>query len=195
MSTLDGMTTTMRLAAPYDARRDATDDAASDFATKAGFRRVWQAYEAEMRSFAARRLSDRGRAEDAVQEAFLRAWRHARGYDARRGTPRSWLFAILRNVIIDQARAQSARPTTTNATVEGVTADDDDSRIAALVVGEALQRLSRDHREAIVETYYRQKTAAEAARKLGVPVGTVRSRLFYALKALGNALDEMGFES
>jgi RNA polymerase sigma-70 factor, ECF subfamily len=170
------------------------EDCAADFSSVEGFRRIWTAYVAEMRGFAGRWLSDAGRAEDAVQESFLRAWRSASRFDAARGTPRAWLFAILRNVLVDQARADTARPQTMNVAVEVAGADDLDLRVAALVVGDALRRLSAEHREAIVESYYRQQTAAEVADRVGVPVGTVRSRLFYGLKALSNALDEIGFE-
>jgi RNA polymerase sigma-70 factor (ECF subfamily) len=170
------------------------DEDTHEFTSEAGFRRIWTAHVAEMRGFATRRLSDTARADDVVQETFLRAWRNAHRFDVARGAPRAWLFAILRNVLIDQARADAARPQTTNAAVEIVTGDDHDRRIAAVVVGKALQRLSAEHREAIVESYYGEQTAGEVAERVGVPVGTVRSRVFYGLKALGNALDELGFE-
>jgi RNA polymerase sigma-70 factor (ECF subfamily) len=168
---------------------------APEFTSEAGFRRIWATYVGEMRVFAVRRLADAGRAEDAVQDTFLRAWRSASRFDSARGTPRAWLFAILRNVLVDHARANASRPRMVNAAAEVVSADDHDLRIAALVVGDALQRLSAEHRDVIVESYYGGRTAAEVAVRVGVPVGTVRSRLFYGLKALGRALDEIGFNA
>jgi RNA polymerase sigma-70 factor, ECF subfamily len=173
---------------------DLLDDT-PEFASEAGFRRIWTAHVAEMRAFAVRRITDSGRAEDAVQETFLRAWRSAGRFDPARGSARAWLYTILRNELIDQARANASRPKTVKAEVEVIAADEHERRVLALVVAEALQRLSPTHREAIVESYYRQRTTAEVADRVGVPIGTVRSRLFYGLKALGNALDDMGLEA
>ena len=172
---------------------DPLDDDAPEFASEAGFRSIWISHIGEMRAFALRRVSDPGRAEDAVQETFLRAWRSARCFDPARGTTRSWLYTILRNVLIDQARATAARPELINADVEVIAAEEHEPRVVALVVAEALQRLSPAHREALVESYYCQRTSGEIADRFGVPLGTVRSRLFYGLKALGSALDEIGF--
>lgn len=58
-----------------------------------------------------------------------------------------------------------------------------------------MRRLTEDHRTAIVETYYWARPAAEVAAGLGVPEGTVRSRLYYGLKALRLALEELGWEA
>lgn len=61
-----------------------------------------------------------------------------------------------------------------------------------MTISDALQDLSAAHREALVETYFRGRTVNEAAAELGLPAGTVRSRVFYALRALRNALEERG---
>lgn len=133
-------------------------------------------------------------AEDVVQETYIRAWRAAARFDPALGSLRGWLFAILRNVIIDQSRARAARPPLGQATQEVVADDEIDAVIVAWQVEEGLRRLTAEHRSAIVETYYRGRPAAEVAVDLGIPEGTVRSRVYYGLKALRLALDELGWE-
>lgn len=73
-----------------------------------------------------------------------------------------------------------------------MTEDDTERLVSSWVVEEALRRLSEEHRTAIVLTHLRERPYAEVAAELGVPVGTVRSRVFYGLKALRVAMDEMG---
>jgi RNA polymerase sigma-70 factor (ECF subfamily) len=72
--------------------------------------------------------------------------------------------------------------------------DEIGSAVAAWQVEEAMNRLTPDHRRVVVDVYYRGRTSAQAAERLGIPEGTVRSRLFYALRALKVALDELGWE-
>ena len=84
-------------------------------------RAVYAAHGAELFRFAFRSLNDRGLAEEAVQETFVRAWQAADRFDDRLGSLRTWLFAIVRNVVIDLSRA-ARRPA--GARVAGV-ADDD----------------------------------------------------------------------
>jgi len=171
------------LISPIDLRDDAT------------FRATWESHRIEMRRFATRLLTDADAAEDAVQEAFLRAWRRADRFDATRGTPRTWLFAILRNVIIDRMRAQAARPRTVHFDVDVVANEShDEASTVTIVLHRALDRLSPEQRGTLVESYVHGRPAAEVARRSGVPLGTVRSRLFYGLRALGAALDDVGFE-
>src|SRR3954468_7844147 len=73
-------------------------------------REAYAAHASELYGFAVRSLGDRGLAEEAVQETFLRAWRAGERFDPQIGSPRTWLFAILRNVVIDLGRARAARP-------------------------------------------------------------------------------------
>ena len=134
---------------------------------------------------------DRQRAEDLVQETIVRAWRHP---EALAGLARPWLFAVARNLAVDSYRARQARPPETGqAALDLLPADDDaDRTLESWAVADALASLRPDHRRVIVETYYRGCSVAEAAATLGIPAGTVKSRTFYALKALKLALQERG---
>jgi RNA polymerase sigma-70 factor (ECF subfamily) len=136
---------------------------------------------------------DHARAQDAVQEALLRAWRHPDVLDPSNGSPRSWLFTTVRNVVIDEWRARSVRPeVVTDRVPETPGPDDADTAIQSWLLSDALRQLSPAHRDVIVETYYRGSSVAEAADRLGVPPGTVKSRTYYALRALKLALEERG---
>ena len=135
---------------------------------------------------------DRQRAEDLVQETIVRAWRHP---DALADRPaRPWLFAVARNLAVDSYRARQSRPTEVGqAVLDTLPAEDDaDRTLESWAVAEALASLRPDHRRVIVETYYRGCSVAETAAALGIPAGTVKSRTFYALKALKLALQERG---
>jgi RNA polymerase sigma-70 factor, ECF subfamily len=139
-----------------------------------------------------RALNDGGLAEEAVQETFLRAWRAAERYDPKRSSLRTWMFAITRNVTIDLARARSARPRPTGAEAECTQGAQDtaEESLRSWEMEEALRQIGPHHRHAIVETYYRDRPCAEVAAEAGVPVGTMRSRLYYGLKALRSVLEE-----
>jgi RNA polymerase sigma-70 factor (ECF subfamily) len=138
---------------------------------------------------------DRQRAEDLVQETLLRAWRHPEVLDPERDAVRSWLFTTARNLAIDAWRRRSARvgEVVTDMPPEPPPSlDEADRAVEAWTVAEALGRLSPGHREVLVECYYRGRSVAEAAARLGVPPGTVKSRTHYALRSLRMALNEMG---
>ena len=153
----------------------------------------------EIYRFVLRGLGDPGAAQDVVQETFLRAWRAGDRFDPTLASLRVWLFAIARNAMIDHARAAGARPWQANLVdpptaeaASGTVEDATERLLRSWVVEEALQRISDEHRTAIVETHLKERPYAEVAADLGLPVGTVRSRVFYGLKALRVAMDEMG---
>jgi len=162
----------------------------------AGVRAAYDAHGPELYRFARRALGDSGLAEEAVQETFVRAWRAADRYDEALGSLRTWLFAIGRNVVVDLLRARAVRPrpvTRDGEQNETVTDDPTDRILLSWQVEEALRRISEDHRRALIETYYRGRPYAEVAAELGVPEGTLRSRVYYGLRALRLALEEMGW--
>ncbi|WP_433089767.1 sigma-70 family RNA polymerase sigma factor [Dactylosporangium sp. CA-052675] len=142
-----------------------------------------------------RLTGDRQRAEDLVRETLLRAWQHPEALDPARGSVRAWLFTTARNLAIDAWRRRSARAgeVYTDQTPETpVMVDETERAVESWVFAEALTRLSRPHREVLVECFYRGRTVAEAAKRLGVPAGTVTSRTYYALRSLKVVLEELG---
>ena len=156
-------------------------------------RAAYAAHAGELYGFALRSLGDDGLAEEAVQETFLRAWRAGERFDPEIGSLRTWLFAILRNVVIDLGRARAARPALSDVEAEP-SVEPLEETLLAWQVEEAMRRIGDQHREILVETYYRGRPYAEVAAELGIPVGTVKSRVYYALRALRIALEEMGYE-
>ena len=137
---------------------------------------------------------DRGRAEDIVQETLLQAWRHPEALKPERGPIRPWLLTVARRVAIDHHRARQARPHEVgdDGLDEQLTDDGIDQALERWLVADALATLAPAHREALLHTYYAGRTVTEAAVTLGVPAGTVKSRLFYGLRALKLALEERG---
>ena len=136
---------------------------------------------------------DRQLAEDIVQETMLRAWQHADDVAPRARRP--WLFTTARNLTIDVHRARRARGAemlTDETDDEAVVSDGIDAALDAVLVMDALQALSVEHRSVLFDCYYRGRTAAQVADARGLPPGTVRSRLHYALRALRLALQERG---
>jgi RNA polymerase sigma-70 factor, ECF subfamily len=137
---------------------------------------------------------DRARAEDVVQETMLRAWRHFSVLDESQGSVRAWLFTVARNIVIDEWRTTRSHAELSVAEPPEPTEQTDrtDQLLLSWVVAEAITKLSPEHREVLLECYYRGQSVAEAARHLGIPEGTVKSRTHYALRGLRLALEEMG---
>jgi RNA polymerase sigma-70 factor, ECF subfamily len=163
---------------------------------EASFRAVCQEYVPCLLGYVTRLMfGDRPAAEDVVQETLLRAWQHPETLAADRGSIRPWLFAVARNLVFDRRRARSKRPTEVSDAVLASTpspTDDLEAALTSWTVQHALAQLSPDHRSVLVEVYYRGRSVAEAAEVLGVPAGTVKSRTYYALRALRLALQESG---
>jgi len=140
---------------------------------------------------------DRVRAQDVVQETMLRAWRRADVLVGQQSSPhdslRPWLFTVARNIVVDEwRRHRTDRDVPLDSGPEPATDDGTDAVLDTWIVGEALTRLSAEHRSVLDQCYYQGRTTADAARVLGIPEGTVKSRAHYALRALRLALQEMG---
>ncbi len=162
---------------------------------EAGLREAFAAHGGELYGFAVRSLGDRHLAEEAVQETFVRAWRASDRFDEALGSLRTWLFAICRNVVIDLSRARASRPAVASPGLdEEASTEHLDAALLSWQVEEALRRLSDDHRRVLIEVYYRGRPQANVAAELGVPTGTVKSRVYYALRALRLTLEEMGVD-
>ncbi|MEP7370520.1 MAG: sigma-70 family RNA polymerase sigma factor [Dermatophilaceae bacterium] len=137
---------------------------------------------------------DRVQAQDIVQETLLRAWRHPKVLDQAQGSARAWLFTVARHLVIDEWRTRRSQLEVATAEPPESTpaGDETDQLLQSWVVADALSRISEEHRLVLVECYYRGRSVAEAARRLDIPEGTVKSRTHYGLRALKLALEEMG---
>ena len=137
---------------------------------------------------------DKHHAEDVVQETMIRAWREARRLDLDEASLMPWLTTVAKRIVIDDHRRKQARPAEAgdemlpHLHVE----DDTAATLQRLMVVEALKELSAAHREVLNETILRDRTVNQAAEVLGIPVGTVKSRVYYALRALHVVLAERG---
>ncbi|MET9340210.1 MULTISPECIES: sigma-70 family RNA polymerase sigma factor [unclassified Nonomuraea] len=133
-------------------------------------------------------------AEDVVQETMVRAWRHSDRLQWEPGLVWAWLLTVARRIVIDGRRRRSARPPEVEPPEADTVAVSDgcDRALSAIVVADALRGLSREHREVIEQTYLRDRTISEAAEILGIPPGTVKSRLYYGIRALRGLLRDKG---
>jgi RNA polymerase sigma factor (sigma-70 family) len=152
---------------------------------------LYQTYQVPLLAFVLRLTGgDRQHAEDVVQETMVRAWLEAGRLDLSGPSLMPWLAAVARRIVIDDHRRRSVRPTETG---EGAVAEqpvDDDTAAAELrvVIDGAMRQLTSSHRQALSETILRDRTVSQAAATLGIPVGTVKSRVYYALRELHEVL-------
>jgi RNA polymerase sigma-70 factor (ECF subfamily) len=156
------------------------------------FDELHRRYARSVLGLALRRLGDRGRAEDATQEAFVAIWRSARTFDAVRGRGAPWLYAVARNAITDGYRRT---PSPVSELEDGPGSDPDPSDEAeaswtAWRVHRALEVLPEHERPVIELAYWSGLSQSEIALKLGIPLGTVKTRTRSALARLADALEE-----
>ncbi|MFF6947712.1 sigma-70 family RNA polymerase sigma factor [Streptomyces iakyrus] len=139
---------------------------------------------------------DTHRTEDVLQETLLRCWNKQTLADAEGMAVRPWMFRIARNIVIDAHRTKAARPQEIGGadwlTELGSDADDIERMLSSIVLHDALGALTPAHREALEATFFADRTTHQAAATLGVPQGTVKSRVYYALRSLRAALEERG---
>ncbi|WP_315987379.1 sigma-70 family RNA polymerase sigma factor [Actinomadura sp. HBU206391] len=156
---------------------------------------LYREYQRPLLSFALRLVGgDRQWAEDVVQETMIRAWHSVERLDGAEGSLMPWLATVARRIVIDDRRRKAARPQEAgDAPLENMhIADGMEDLLRTVVVTEALKALTPAHREVLNETIVRDRSVNEAAEVLGIPVGTVKSRTYYALRALKVALEERG---
>lgn len=135
-------------------------------------------------------------ADDLAQEAMLTVWRKAGLYDGNRGSVATWIFTIARNLRIDKLRRQSSRPHQDVADIEiksdapdGVAVTEESEIVDKVTV--ALQALPPAQREVVVLSYVEDMAHGAIAERLGIPVGTVKSRLRLAYEKLRNELEPL----
>lgn len=155
------------------------------------YEELYRRYARAVLGLALRRLGDRGRAEDAAQEAFVAIWRSARTYDSSRGRGAPWLYAVARNAITDGLRRL---PEPAAEVPDGLGGDPDPADLAesswtAWQVHRALEGLPEHERPVIELAYWRGLSQSEISKRLDIPLGTVKTRTRSALARLADALE------
>ena len=155
---------------------------------------IYREHGTALRRFVLGASRDPQLADDVVQETVLRVWQQAPQIT---GSLRSYLFRTARNIMIDNYRKAQRRPQEVAEhdmadPVDG--AERVDELLNRVLMEEALLRLSAGHRDVLVALHYRRYSVQEASAQLNIPSGTVKSRAFYAVRALRTILDEMGVQ-
>src|SRR3954447_1001365 len=164
-------------------------DGGAGLCTDEGLRATDAANRRRLIARARRVLGDPALAEEAVQEALVRAWRSCATFDPSGGPVRAWLLTIVHHVAVDMARARARRPPLTGIAPRDeprarFAATHEDAVVQRDELLDALSGIGPAHRHVVVETVLRDRSHAEVAAELGIPAGTVRSRLHYALREL-----------
>ena len=153
---------------------------------------LYRRYSRPVFGLALRRLGDRGRAEDAVQETFASIWRAARSYRPERGPGAPWLYAVARNAITDRGRARYEAPAEIpdSPSPDAGPAERAESGWTAWRVHRALEELNTNERSVIELAYWSGLSQSEIAEFLNIPLGTVKTRTRAALARLATLLEE-----
>jgi RNA polymerase sigma-70 factor (ECF subfamily) len=153
---------------------------------------LYRRYSRPVFGLALRRLGDRGRAEDAVQETFASIWRAARSYRPERGPGAPWLYAVARNAITDRGRARYEAPAEIpdSPSPDAGPAERAESGWTAWRVHRALEELNTNERSVIELAYWSGLSQSEIAEFLNIPLGTVKTRTRAALARLAVLLEE-----
>jgi RNA polymerase sigma-70 factor, ECF subfamily len=156
------------------------------------FEVLYRRYSRSVLGLALRRLGDRGRAEDALQETFTAVWRAAKTYRPERGPAAPWLFAVARNSISDRGRARREPPAEApdEPSLEAGPAEQAEHSWLSWRVHTALGALPDHERELIELAYWSGLSQSEIANLVGIPLGTVKTRTRSALARLADELEE-----
>ncbi|MDQ3646851.1 MAG: sigma-70 family RNA polymerase sigma factor [Actinomycetota bacterium] len=155
------------------------------------FGELYDIFERPVFAIALRTIKDRQRAEEIVQDTFLKVWRNAGRFDPDQGTPGAWIFTIAKRSAIDLCRREQ-RTAIPSETVEGAasTPDASDEIWATWEMNLLLASLPEEQRRAIDLFVIAGMTHAEIAERLDIPLGTVKTRVYTGLKRLRRILDE-----
>lgn len=180
----------LRTIAPVDADGQLIQRTAGG--DRGAFEDLYKRYSRAVFGLALRRLGDRGRAEDAVQETFASIWRSASSYRPERGAGAPWLFAVARNAIVDRGRARRETPADIpeEADREPGPPEHAEHGWVSWRIHRALEDLTEREREVVSLAYWSGLSQSEVADFLGIPLGTVKTRTRAALAHLADILGE-----
>jgi RNA polymerase sigma-70 factor, ECF subfamily len=155
---------------------------------EAFIRALYEEHSCWLMAYAVRATGDHWLAEDLVQETFLRAWLHPESFTGH-SEAHGWLYIVLRNLIFDRARSRAVRAAEMSTAGDSpwatpVQPSHVQTTVDSIVVYQAMRRLSEVQRRVLYEFYFQGRTSAETAAVLGVPEGTVKSRIHSALRVL-----------
>ena len=157
------------------------------------FELLYRRYARAMLGLALRRLGDRSRAEEAVQETFAAIWRSAGSYRRERGAGAPWLYAVARHAIVDRFRARSEPPAEVpeSPSEEPGPAERAEASFEAWRVHRALEELPENERTVLELAYWGGMSQSEVSDYLNVPLGTVKTRTRSGLRRLADLLEEL----
>jgi RNA polymerase sigma-70 factor (ECF subfamily) len=155
-------------------------------------REAYALHSNELYGLAVSALGEARLAEQALEETFLRAWKERERLDPEVDGLRTWLFTILRDVLIHMGHPRAGAAAVAEGGIEQSAAAFEQSFVA-WQIEEAMRRIDERYRQVLVETYYRGRSNAEVATELGVSEVTVRSRVHDGLRALNVALEKIAF--
>ncbi len=160
---------------------------------RAAFAALFKQFAPRVKAYLLRMRLDDGMAEELAQEVLLTVWRKARQFDATRASPAAWIFTIARNLRIDAARRASLAPSFSDPTDEPSPAPAADAILAVedrnARVCAALAALPAEQAEVIRLSFFDERPHVDIERALGIPLGTVKSRLRLAISRLRGLLD------
>lgn len=154
---------------------------------------LYDAFADRLYGFGLRLLGDTGLAEELVQETFVRLWRDARRFDATRGNARTFIYTMARRLAIDIYRRPSSRRL--ELAPEEPVPGHAEQVVNKVAVAQALASVSPDHREVLELLHFQQLSQSEAAVVLEIPLGTVKTRAYHAVRAMRKALEEHGIDA
>jgi RNA polymerase sigma-70 factor, ECF subfamily len=157
---------------------------------------LYRRYGRRLYRFGVQMLGNDGLAEEMVQECFVRLWRTAERFDTERGSVGAYLFTIARTTALDIRKRPSSRPLIPiDEAYTPPQFDNVEQILDSLIMREALDTLSPAHRQVVRMAHDQGLTQSQIADRLGLPLGTVKTRTFHAMRALRTALDERGFHA
>lgn len=157
---------------------------------KQAFARLFEIYARKVKSYLVRLGAPAALAEDLAQDAMVSIWRRAASYDSRKAKASTWIFVIARNAWIDRLRRERVELAYRDTLLIDEESDDETPDAAAMrtqteeQVASAMATLSEEQRQVVRLSFFEDRPHSEIAERLGLPLGTVKSRLRLALMKL-----------